>query len=386
MFKSAATQIYADFNATAPLRPQARDAMNAAMENGANPSSVHTLGRRAKAQLESARDQVAMSIGACRDDVAFTSGGTEANAGVIHGARAAEPALKPIISSIEHSAVMEQCPDAEIASVDADGVFDLNWLEARLKRWSKDEGIPFLSLMLANNETGVIQPVAEAARLVKGFGGRVHTDAVQGLGKINVSVVDLEVDYLTLSAHKVGGPQGVGAFYIAPGAPFRAQLVGGGQERGRRCGTENVIGIAGFGAACEAAVADLSRFSDLETHRERMESRLKSEFGVVVFGENALRLSNTTCLGVEGFSSETQVMAMDLAGVAVSAGSACSSGKVRKSHVLGAMGVSDDLANGALRISMGWRSTPEDYDKIADAWIAAATRAGVQSVSHKETA
>ncbi|MBB36999.1 MAG: aminotransferase [Hirschia sp.] len=387
MFKSAASStVYADYNATAPLRKEAREAMLVAMEIGANASSVHGAGRKAKAVIERGRDQVAMAIGACRDDLFFTSGGTEANFSVLKGACAADPSLRLIVSAIEHDAVLAQFPDAERAPVTADGVIDLDWLRHRMAEWISEDGRPFLSLMFANNETGVIQPVADAARLVHDAGGLIHSDAVQGLGKVQLSVVDLEVDYLTLSAHKIGGPQGVGAVFLAAGAPYICQITGGGQEMGRRAGTENVAGIAGFGAACDAAVSDLDGFAKLAQLREKLENRLKTEGGVTIIGERVARIANTTCLAKSGFRSETQVMAMDLAGVAVSSGSACSSGKVRRSHVLSAMNISPELADGALRISFGWQSTPDDHERVADAWLAAAMRAGQLSTPKKETA
>lgn len=383
---SASSRIYADYNATAPLREEARAAVSEAMEEVGNPSSVHAEGRRAKAVLERARDQVAMAIGACRDDLVFTSGGTEANAAVLKGAVAADPSLHLIVSAVEHDAVRAQCPGAEIAPVDNNGVVQLDWLRERLSNWSASEGRPFLSLMLANNETGAIQPVAQAARMMHEAGGLIHTDAVQALGKIKVSVVDLEVDYLTLSAHKIGGPKGAGAFFLATGAPYAAQQLGGGQESGRRAGTENIAGAAGFGAACEAALTELDEIVGLGALRDVMEARLKSEAGVAIFAEDVERLANTTCVGLAGFSSETQVMAMDLAGVAVSSGAACSSGKVKRSHVLDAMGVSEDLAMGALRISFGWRTTPEDYEKTTKAWLDAALRAGAMGEKTRERA
>ena len=388
MFKSSSNtaSVYADYNATAPLRRQAKATMLAVMEIGANASSVHGAGRKAKACLEKARDQIAMAVGACRDDIYFTSGGTEANMSALKGAVGASTDLFPIVSAIEHDAVLAQFPDAVRAPVTSSGIIDLDALTPLFERCESEGRRPFLSLMLANNETGIVQPVEQAAKLLHEAGGLVHCDAVQGLGKIPVSVIDLDVDYLTLSAHKLGGPQGVGAVYLKPGAPHLAQLQGGGQEIGRRAGTENLIGIAGFGAACEAALADIGKMDELAQHREMLENRLKSEGGVTIIGEGSQRLPNTTCLAKAGFASETQVMAMDLAGVAVSAGAACSSGKVKRSHVLDAMALDNDLASGALRISFGWDSRQEDYERVAEAWLNAAKRAGVLKNMSEENA
>lgn len=372
--------IYADYNATAPLRPDARDAMIAALEVGANPSSVHGPGRRARKVLETARRQVAAAISGVPQDVVFTSGGTEAIGMAINGVvRQLEGACTLLVSAIEHEAAAKNAgysgARVETVYVTPSGAADLNDLSERLKVWDHEaNGRPVLVLMLANNETGVIQPVAEAAAMVREAGGLTICDGVQGLGKIPVNVSLLGVDYLALSAHKAGGPQGTGALWLKSGAPLRASLFGGGQERSLRSGTENLAGIAGFGAAAEAATGDLSAYTKLAVHRDRMEARLKAEGGVTVFGETAERLPNTSNFAYSGFRAETQVMAMDLAGIAVSSGSACSSGKVKRSLVLSAMGADDALAESAIRTSFGWNSTPEDFDRTADAWLQALHR------------
>ena len=372
--------IYADYNATAPLRPEARDAMVDAMVLGANPSSVHGPGRAARKCVERARSQIGAALGAATEQIVFTSGGTEANALALHGAVAAlESKATLIVSAIEHEAVSQNAGRAgvpiETAYVTADGRLDLNHLEAKLSDWDHTRrGTPILALMLANNETGVIQPVAEAAAMVRGAGGLTHCDAVQGLGKLPVNVAMLGVDYLALSAHKVGGPQGVGALWYRPGAPLKPVLVGGGQERSIRSGTENLIGISGFGAAVEAGQRDLDAYGALASLRDAMEARLTSEAGIEVMGQGAARLAGTSCFAKPGFRSETQVMAMDLAGVAVSAGAACSSGKVKRSLVLAAMGHDDHLAECAIRTSFGWKTQPGDFDAVADAWLTAARR------------
>jgi len=379
--------VYCDYNATAPLRPSAKEAMLSAMEIGANPSSVHSLGRSARACLENAREVVASSVGACREDVTFTSGGTEANAAVLNGARLHDPLLMPIVCGFEHDAVLAQLPEAIKLDVTPDGLIDLEALNDLLENWPHEGRLPLLSLMLANNETGVVQPVEAAADIIHSFGGLVHCDAVQGLGKIPVSVIDGDLDYLTLSGHKVGGPTGIGAFFVKAGAPFRATLLGGGQELGHRSGTQNLAGAAGFAAAIGEALGQIEEYQSQAKYRDGLEERLKTVANVTVFGEKVRRLANTSCLSVEGLRAETQVMAMDLAGVAVSSGSACSSGKVKQSHVLASMGVAETLSQGAIRFSFGWASKEEDYTKAGDAWIEAAKRKGVKmNTSDKETA
>lgn len=372
--------IYADYNATAPLRPEARAAMIAAFDIGANPSSVHGPGRAARKIVETARGQVAFAIGARAQDVVFTSGGTEANALALHGVVSQlEQKCTLLISAIEHEAVVKNAGYAgvgvETAYVTSRGALDLDWLHGRMARWDHArDGQPILAIMLANNETGVIQPVAEAAEIVRAAGGLIHCDAVQGLGKIMVNVGLLGVDYLALSAHKVGGPQGIGALWVRSGAPLKPVLFGGGQERSLRSGTENLSGISGFGAAAEAGVRDMGKLQSLAAVRDAMEARLESEAGVTVFGKGAKRLAQTSNFAIAGFRAETQVMAMDLGGVAVSSGSACSSGKVKRSLVLAAMGVDDALAESAVRLSFGWGSTAEDFERVGDAWLEAARR------------
>jgi len=369
--------IYADYNATAPLRPEAREAMIAALDIGANPSSVHGPGRKARKMLETARRQVASAISAVPQDLIFTSGGTEAIALALNGVvRQLEKKCTLLVSAIEHEAAAKNAgfsgAAVQTVYVTSTGQADLDELSNRLASWDTDKnGTPVLVLMLANNETGVIQPVAEAASIVRAAGGLTICDGVQGLGKIPLNVSLLGVDYLALSAHKAGGPQGAGALWLRSGAPLKASLFGGGQERSLRSGTENLAGLAGFGAAAEASIADLSKFEKLAKHRDAMEVRLKAEGGVTVFGEGAPRIPNTSNFAYGGFKAETQVMAMDLAGIAVSSGSACSSGKVKRSLVLSAMGADDALAESAIRTSFGWRSEPEDFDRTADVWLKA---------------
>lgn len=372
--------IYADYNATAPIRPEARDAMLSALDVGANPSSVHGPGRAARRILETARAQVATAIGGIAQDLVFTSGGTEALSLAILGlVNKLDGKCTLLVSAIEHEAASRNAGRAdapiETVYVTPDGQVDLEALGNRLKGWDREtSGVPVLVLMLANNETGVIQPVAEAAAMVRNAGGLTICDAVQGLGKIEVNVSLLGADYVTLSGHKTGGPQGVGALWMRSGVPLMPTLSGGGQERSLRSGTENLPGIAGFGAAAEASLAGLKQMKGLAALRDAMEDKLVQAAGVTVFGKHVPRLPNTSNFASEGFKAETQVMAMDLAGIAVSSGSACSSGKVKRSVVLSAMGASDTLAECAIRTSYGWKSAPEDFERTADAWLQAARR------------
>jgi cysteine desulfurase len=362
------TCVYMDWNATALVRPEARAAVAHALEVGGNPSSVHAAGRAARALVEEARGHVGALIAAPASTIVFTSGGTEANALAIESAVVAG-ARRLIVSAIEHPSVLDtanaQGVAVEVLPVDANGVADLAWLKDRLARWDAADGKPFVALMLANNETGVIQPVAEAAELVRDADGWLHVDAVQSAGKIAVNSRALGADTLSISAHKVGGPQGVGALTFGPRATLARRQHGGGQERGRRGGTENVPGITGFGAA--AAISD-----DLHNQaawRDAAAERLKAE-GCVVMGEAAPRLANTLCIATPGYASDLQVMGLDLAGVMVSAGAACSSGRVKGSAVLAAMG-QGDLAACAIRVSGGWATTEADWNTFVDAWLSA---------------
>jgi cysteine desulfurase len=355
---------YFDWNATAPLRPEAKAAVAAALEVTGNPSSVHASGRAARRLVETAREQVAALVGVAARDVVFTSGGTEANM------LALAPALGDtlLVSAIEHPSVRSggRFAAAEEIPVTAAGTVDL----AALHRLLEGRTRPLVSLMLANNETGVIQPVAEAPALVHAAGGLVHVDAVQGPGRIGCDLKALGADLMTLSSHKIGGPQGVGALIRRDGLALDPQIKGGGQERGVRAGTENVAGIAGFGAAAEAVrqawPEEAARMAAL---RDKFEQELKVMTPKVqVFGEAAQRLPNTTLFSVRGMKAETAVIAFDLEGVAVSSGAACSSGKVTPSHVLAAMAVPADLARGAIRVSLGYATSDGDVGTILKAW------------------
>ena len=366
-------RVYLDWNATTPLRPEARQAMSAAWEVAGNPSSVHAEGRQARRLVEDARAAVAAAVGARPQDVVFTSGGTEANAlALTPGLRrgAGEPLRRLLVSAIEHTSVLAGgrfSPEAiGTIQVNGSGLIDIDHLRRLLS-----VGQPALvSVMLANNETGALQPIGEVADLVHEAGGLLHVDAIQALGKIPFDIKVMKADLVTLSAHKIGGPKGAGALVLAEGAQGLEPLLrGGGQELGRRAGTENVVGIAAFGAAVRAAMASLEGdAARLRGLRDRLEAGLKQTPDMIVFSEEVPRLPNTTLFTVPGLKAETAVIGFDLGGIAVSSGSACSSGKVQPSHVLEAMGVGKELAQGAVRLSLGWSTTEADIDLALQAW------------------
>ncbi|OFX09403.1 MAG: cysteine desulfurase [Alphaproteobacteria bacterium RIFOXYD12_FULL_60_8] len=352
------SRVYLDYNATAPLRPEARHAVIEALALDGNPSSVHAEGRAAREAVEQARDRVAAACGAGLGwEVVFTSGGTEANVWTL--TRWGQGRV--LVSAVEHPSVLKARPDAEAIPVDSQGVIDLDALE-RLLRDASDPVL--VALMHANNETGVIQPVAEAARIAHAHGALLHCDAVQSFGKIAMNVEALGADSYALSAHKLGGPSGVGALVVREGLDLPPLLVGGGQERGKRAGTENLTGLAGF-----AAVAALPSPSHLQTLRDHLEAEAKRLApSVIIPGNMVSRLPNTSLLLLPGVTGRQQVMALDLAGIAVSAGSACASGKVAASHVLAAMGLDAPLAACAVRVSLGWGSTAADAERFLEAW------------------
>jgi cysteine desulfurase len=372
----SATSVYLDHNATSPLRPVAFDAMAEALRAGGNPSSVHRSGRAARARVDAARRQVAVLVGAMPSEIVFTSGGTEANNLAITGTGC----MRVLVSAVEHDSVLKAAPDAEIIPVDGNGVIDLAALE-RMLAAAKEPTL--VSVMFANNETGVLQPVADVVRLARVTGALVHCDAVQGAGKAAVDLHGLSVDYLSVSAHKFGGPTGIGALVVRGNAPFVTDRRGGGQESNRRAGTENVAGIAGFGAAAEAARGGV----DSAALRDRLEAALLAIAPEArVFGANAPRLGNTVCISMPGVRAETQVMALDLAGVCVSAGAACSSGKVTRSPVLTAMAIDPAVADTALRISFGWNTQPEDIERLIAAWRDLYIRVRNSDIAHAKAA
>jgi cysteine desulfurase len=356
-------RIYLDHAATSPLHPSARAAMARALELPGNPSSVHAEGRAARAVVEAARRTIRRAIGAGdAGALVFTSGATEANTMALH---AAGPVLA---AAIEHPSILAQ-PGVTTLTVDAAGRLELDALAARMARGD----VRLVALMLANNETGVVQPVAEAARLAHGAGARLHVDAVQALGRLAVDVEALGCDSLALSAHKLGGPKGAGALWLRDADAVSPLLRGGGQEARLRAGTENVPGIAGFAAALEAQAGDEP--SRLAALRDEIEAAaLAVAPDAVVIAADAERAPHITALALPGLPAQTQVMALDLAGIAVSAGAACSSGKVARSHVLTAMRTPEHLAHGTIRVSLGWSTERGDIARFVEAWGGLARR------------
>ena len=371
---------YLDWNASAPVRVAARKVMSEALELCGNPSSVHGEGRAARRLIEQAREDVAALVGAQGHNVIFTSGGTEANALALSPAmerRADRTSFdRLLISAIEHPSVRAGgrfAPDAiEEVPVDGDGIVDLAALEQRLEALARDGTRVLVSLMAANNETGVVQPIATASEIVHGHGGYLHVDAVQAAGRIALDINMLGADLLTLSAHKLGGVKGAGVLIKRDEALHVAEplIKGGGQERGSRAGTENVAAIAAFGAAAAESRAALA---DEAAHMSALRDRLETGLGAftpeaVIFGFSAERLPNTTLVAMPGAKAETLVIGFDLDGLAVSSGAACSSGKVAPSHVLAAMGVPAELARGAIRVSSGPATTEAEIDRFLDVW------------------
>ncbi len=367
---------YLDHNATSPLRPEAAEVVLRVLQVPGNASSVHTEGRAARAELEAGRVSVARLVGAKAKNTVFTSGGTEAANLVLTPSfrRLGQtfPA-KLLIGAIEHPCILNghrfPADKVEIIPVDGNGILDLAWLKAHLEEAGEERVL--VSVQLANNETGVIQPVAEISALVHAHGGLVHTDAVQAAGRIPVDIAALGVDALTLSAHKLGGPKGVGALVLASDQyEIGDKLIrGGGQEKNYRAGTENVAGIAGFGAAAELALGALeSEAGRLKALRDEAQAEvMRIAPDALVVGAGAERLPNTLAFAIPGLKAETALIAFDLAGIALSSGSACSSGKVKRSHVLDAMGVEPTVAEGVLRVSLGWTTTKEDVIRFAEA-------------------
>ena len=366
-------RIYLDYNATAPARPEVAEAVAEILVRGGNASSIHQTGRGARSAVERARQALADLIGAAPEQILFTGSGTEAN----NQALRCTGRRRVLCSAIEHESVLFAHPDAVLLPVGGDGTLDLDALDDAL---SDSDEPAVVAVMLANNETGVIQPIAEAATITRRHGAWLHCDAVQALGKIALDVTALGADSYAFSAHKLAGPQGVGAL-VVPGSGAMGRLIhGGGQERGLRAGTENVAGIAGFGVAAGLAADALDGFAELANLRDDLERRI-AEIAPrrIVFGAAAPRLPNTSKFTMPGVSSETQVMAMDLAGIAISAGSACAAGKVEPPYVLSAMGVADDVAVTAVRVSLGWRTRPRDIDRFVTAWRELHERAGARA-------
>jgi cysteine desulfurase len=357
-------EAYLDWNATAPLRPAAAAAIRAALECCGNPSSVHRRGRSARQAVETARAEVAALVAASPEDVVFVSGGTEANHLALRGCGRE----RVLVSAVEHDSVRRAVAAAEPIPVDHDGIVDLVALDRLL---SADDRPAVVSVMLANNETGVVQPVREVAALARAYRALFHCDAAQAAGKMPFEFGGIGADLVTLSAHKLGGPLGIGALVVRDAVDLMPMLRGGGQERGRRAGTENLPGIAGFSAAAAAARAELAVYDEVRRWRDMLEAELAANApAAVVLGAGAPRLPNTSAIALPGTPAETQVIALDLDGVMVSAGAACSSGKVGPSHVLAAMAVPADLAAATIRVSLGWDTSRAEIERFLESWLA----------------
>ena len=356
------TQAYLDWNATAPLRPQAAAAMSATLARCGNPSSVHGWGRAARQAVERARSAVGALLKAPPEGIIFVSGGTEANHLALLGARR----NRILVSAVEHDSVLRAVPEAERIPVDRDGIVVLDALDRLL---AADPRPALVSVMLANNETGVVQPVAEIARIARVRGALFHCDAAQAAGKIALDAGAIGADLVTLSGHKLGGPPGIGALVVTGELELAPLLRGGGQERGRRAGTENLVGIAGFAAAATAAAEQVAVYERIRALRDTLEAGVTAVAPeAVVLCAAAPRLPNTTAVTMPGVAADTQVIAFDLEGVMVSAGAACSSGKVGPSHVLQAMGIESQLAASTIRVSLGWASSETDIARFLGVW------------------
>lgn len=359
-------RVYLDYNATAPLREEAREAMAGALALFGNPSSVHAEGRKARAALERARAQVAALAGCEPGEVVFTGSGTEANNTALR-----QPAWdRLLVSGVEHDSVLAAARAAErpveLIPVLEDGRVDTIWMKERCEALAADGEKVLVCVQAANNETGVIQPLQEVSAIAREHGFALHADAVQAAGRQPLDFAGSGAWSMALSAHKIGGPKGLGALILRRGARIRPLIHGGGQETNQRAGTENVAGIVGFGAAAETAPGEAGEIRRL---RERLEDGIRALTpGVTVIGEGSDRLPNTSCIAHPHFKAETLVIALDLAGVAVSAGAACSSGKVAESHVLKAMGLADETVNNAIRVSAGWGTTAAQVDRFLEAW------------------
>jgi cysteine desulfurase len=354
---------YLDYNATSPLKPVVKDTILSVIDQPGNPSAVHRFGRNAKLTIETARDRLAKSVNCRPDNIIFTSGATEANNMVMNHFHS----HTVLISAIEHPSILQTAPEScQVLPVSSDGVLDLDALEAALKA---SPAPVLVSVMAVNNETGVIQPIAKIAKIVHQYDGIYHCDAVQALGRIELDIQALGIDILSLTAHKIGGPQGVGALISKADIDLMPLLKGGGQEKYKRAGTENVSGIAGFGMASMQAVKDIDEHQKLGRWRDRIEREIADYAPEVTFySQNTDRVANTTMFSLAGIASDTQMINLDLSGIAVSNGSACSSGRVEPSHVLRAMGASEDQAASALRISLGWATEEDDINHFIQSW------------------
>lgn len=376
------TRLYADYNATAPLRPQARAAILVALDLGGNPSSVHGEGRAAKRLMEDSRETLAGALECAPDAITFTSGATEALHIAMDSAKAMGfgGGFGPVyVSAVEHDAVWAYAaklwPEVQIVPVNENALIDHDWMAAQLASVS---GKPLLIVQGANSETGTIQPLDRLSTIVRAAGGAIICDGVQMLGKLPASSFAGLADWFVVSSHKIGGPAGVGALVAAPGTTLANNRPGGGQERGARAGTENIAAIAGFAAAASVACSDeaVAAFQMLtQCERNGFELALAEKIGgLVIVSQFARRLSNTSCVAIPKWEAARQVMALDIAGFAISAGSACSSGKVKTSRILGAAGFGPDIAGCAIRVSFGWNTQAGDGQALAQAYLKAGAR------------
>ena len=368
------TFVYLDHNATTEVYPAVKKAILHALDVTGNASSVHGAGRAARKLIEDSRESVAALVAAKPENVIFNSGGTESNNMAIRffGNRIRKNRI--LASAVEHDSVLKVSPNIELIPVDNDGIVNLKALDEMLALSSSSKGgnNTLVSVMLANNETGVIQPIKEVVSVARHHGALVHCDAVQAAGKVPIDINSLGVDFLSLSAHKIGGPAGVGALVIKEGLAkiikLSPILYGGGQERGHRAGSENISGIMGFGLAAKHALENLPKIKNLATLRDQVEEKLSIHKDVRIFGAGVSRLANTCNLTMPGVAADRQLIAFDLAGISLSAGSACSSGKVKPSHVLAAMGIVDEVSSTAIRISLGWTTKNQDIDRFIKVW------------------
>lgn len=364
---TASDLIYLDYNATAPIRTEVIELMSDVMKEGGNPSSVHALGRTAKSRLETARSQIAEVLNCRAQMIIFTSGGTEANNMAILNSKRS----RLITTNAEHNSVNLSKDSFEgkvdMLSINSDGLINLEDLKELLLN---DGDQRIVSILLANNETGVIQDIESISKITKDAGALLHVDAIQAFGKIPLDFQSLDVDMMSISSHKIGGPQGVGALIALEKLPVRSSIIGGGQEVGRRGGTENIAGIAGFGLAASMISRSLEKMKELEEWRNYVEQEiLIKASGSMCLGHNSKRLPNVSTIYMPNVRSETQVMNFDLDKICVSSGSACSSGKVKASHVIMAMTNDDEIASSTVRMSMGWNTKREDIDAFISSWL-----------------
>ncbi len=377
-------RFYLDHNATAPVRPEVADAVADAMRFDGNSLSVHEEGRRARKIVEDAREALRALVNGPVNGIIFTSGGTESIHYALHGAMQPHNISRIFVSALEHAAVPANAATtgAEIEVIPAlpNGITDLSWLRNRLKNYeiARDGGF-IVCMMFANNETGVVQPVREASDIAHDAGGLLFCDAAQAAGKVPVNFVMSGADIMSVTGHKFGGPLGIGALIVGPNLPLEPIMRGGGHEENRRAGTHNVPAIAGLGVACSMARESLKQANEIALLRDKMQAAAEIA-GAKIWGADVERLPGTLCLSAPGFSGATQLMTMDLAGIAVSAGTACSSGKTKPSHVLTAMGANDEEATSAIRVSLGWNSTHEDADAFIREWPKAYERIKARSV------